>query len=72
MPREIQDITWEFMTGAAEIDVMPKAEDHPNIDQYIVSCPEKDKLCAVTKIMKKENLHKVIVFCNTKMKLPGM
>ncbi len=66
MPREIQDITWEFMTGAAEIDVMPKAEDHPNIDQYIVSCPEKDKLCAVTKIMKKENLHKVIVFCNTK------
>ena len=24
MPREIQNITWEFMSDAAEIDVMPK------------------------------------------------
>ena len=44
MPREIQDITWQFMEGAAEIDVMPKAEDHPDIDEYIVEFPEKDKL----------------------------
>ena len=36
MPREIQNITWEFMSGSAEIDVMPKAEDHPDIDEYIV------------------------------------
>ena len=52
MPREIQNITWEFMSGSAEIDVMPKAEDHPDIDEYIVECPEKDK---------------TIVFCNTKV-----
>ena len=66
MPREIQDITWQFMEGAAEIDVMPKAEDHPDIDEYIVECPEKDKLSAITRIMAKEDLKKVIVFCNTK------
>ena len=66
MPREIQDITWEFMEGAAEIDVMPKAEDHPDIDEYIVECPEKDKLSAIMRIMAKEDLKKVIVFCNTK------
>ena len=66
MPREIQNITWEFMADAAEIDVMPKAEDHPDIDQYIVECPEKDKLSAIIRIMAKEDLRKTIVFCNTK------
>ena len=66
MPREIQNITWEFMSDAAEIDVMPKAEDHPDIDQYIVECPEKDKLQAIIRIMAKEDLRKTIVFCNTK------
>ena len=66
MPREIQDITWQFMGDAAEIDVMPKAQDHPDIDQYIVSCPEKDKLDSIMKILSREGLRKVIVFCNTK------
>ena len=53
MPREIQNITWEFMSDAAEIDVMPKAEDHPDIDQYIVECPEKDAQKA-SEILKRE------------------
>lgn len=66
MPREIQDITWQFMHGAAEIDVMPKAEDHPDIDEYIVSVPEKDKLISIVRIIEKENFKRVIVFCNTK------
>ena len=66
MPREIQDITWQFMGDAAEIDVMPKAQDHPDIDQYIVNCPEKDKLDSIMKILSREGLRKVIVFCNTK------
>lgn len=66
MPREIQNITWQFMQDAAEIDVMPKEEDHPDIDQFIIECPEKDKLNAIVNIMEKESLRKVIVFCNTK------
>lgn len=67
MPREIQDITWQFMKDSAEIDVMPKAEDHPDIDQYVIDCPEKDKLKTIIKIMAKEDLTKVIIFCNTKL-----
>ncbi len=66
MPREIQDITWQFMEGAAEIDVMPKAEDHPDIDEYIIRCPEKDKISVITRVCAKEDYTKVIVFCNTK------
>ena len=66
MPREIQDITWQFMADAAEIDVMPKAEDHPDIEEYIINVPEKDKLKTITAVIRKENLKRVIVFCNTK------
>ena len=66
MPREIQDITWQFMEGAAEIDVMPKAEDHPDIDEYIVEVPEKDKLKAIIHIIDREKITKAIIFCNTK------
>ena len=66
MPREIQDITWQFMEGAEEIDVMPKREDHPDIDEYIVRCPEKDKLANIMRIVAKEDYTKIIVFCNTK------
>lgn len=67
MPREIQDIIWQFMDGAAEIDVMPKAEDHPDIAEYVVEIPEKDKVKAILSIMEKEQIKKAIVFCNTKM-----
>ena len=67
MPREIQDITWQFMEGACEIDVMPKAEDHPDIDEFVLEIPEKDKVNAITTIIGKENISKAIVFCNTKM-----
>ena len=66
MPREILDITWQFMEGAAEIDVMPKAEDHPNIDEYIIDVPEKDKTEAVIRVIRAENIRKAIVFCNTR------
>ena len=66
MPREIQDITWQFMEGAAEIDVMPKAQDHPDIDEYIIECPEKDKARNILNVLDREQLRKAIVFCNTR------
>lgn len=66
MPREILDITWQFMEGAAQIDVMPKAEDHPNIDEYIIEVPEKDKVSAIISVLDAEQIKKAIVFCNTR------
>lgn len=66
MPREILDITWQFMEGAAQIDVMPKAEDHPNIDEFIIEVPEKDKVGAIISVLDAENIKKGIVFCNTR------
>ena len=66
MPREILDITWQFMEGAAQIDVMPKAEDHPNIDEFIIEVPEKDKAAAIISVLDAEQIKKAIVFCNTR------
>ena len=66
MPREILDITWQFMEGAAEIDVMPKAQDHPNIAEFVLNIPDKDKTDAIVKIMDTEGIRKSIIFCNTK------
>jgi ATP-dependent RNA helicase DeaD len=66
MPREIMDITWQFMEGAAEIDVMPQASDHPNIAEYVINIPDKDKSDAVVKVMDSEGIRKSIIFCNTK------
>ena len=66
MPREILDITWQFMEGAAQIDVMPKADDHPNIDEYIIEVPEKDKIGAIVSVLDAEGIRKAIVFCNTR------
>ena len=66
MPREILDITWQFMEGAAQIDVMPKADDHPNIDEFIIEVPEKDKIGAIVSVLDAENIKKAIVFCNTR------
>ena len=66
MPREIMDITWQFMEGAAEIDVMPQASDHPNIAEYVINIPDKDKSDAIVKVMDAEGIRKSIVFCNTK------
>jgi len=66
MPREILDITWQFMQGATEIDVFPKAEDHPDIDEFLIEVPEKDKIPAVIEVLDTEHIKKAIVFCNTK------
>jgi ATP-dependent RNA helicase DeaD len=33
MSREVMDISWEYLEGAVNIDVAPKAEDMPQIKQ---------------------------------------
>lgn len=66
MPREILNITWTFMQGAKEIDVMPKQEDRPKIDEIYVEISEKDKVSKVLELMEENGFERVIVFCNTK------
>ncbi|MBO4927344.1 MAG: DEAD/DEAH box helicase [Clostridiales bacterium] len=69
MSREVMDITWEYMEGADEIEVAPKAEDMPKIDQYILHLEEREKMSAFAKIMEQYNCHRVMAFCNTKTRV---
>ena len=66
MPREVMNITWSFMQGAKEIDVMPKAEDRPQIEEYTVEVPQKDKTLTIIRLIREQGFKKSIVFCNTK------
>lgn len=72
MPREVLNITWSFMQGAKEIDVMPKAEDRPQIDEYMLEVAQKDKALAIIRIIKSRGFTKSIVFCNTKNATTGV
>ncbi|MBO4474221.1 MAG: DEAD/DEAH box helicase [Clostridiales bacterium] len=69
MSREVMDITWEYMEGADEIEVAPKAEDMPKISQYILHLEERQKMSAFAKIMEQYNCHRVMAFCNTKTRV---
>jgi len=69
MSREVMDISWEYLEGAVNIDVAPKAEDMPQIKQYTISVPEKDKMDMLVKIVKTRKLSRIIVFCNTKTRV---
>lgn len=69
MSRDVMDISWQYLEGSLEIDVAPKEEDMPQIKQYVISVPEKDKLDALLSIVRKKSLTKVIVFCNTKTRV---
>ncbi|MBR5976006.1 MAG: DEAD/DEAH box helicase [Clostridiales bacterium] len=69
MSREVMDITWEYMEGADEIEVAPKAEDMPKISQYILHLEERQKISAFAKIMEQYNCHRVMAFCNTKTRV---
>ena len=66
MPREVMNITWSFMQGAKEIDVMPKAEDRPKIDEYTIEVSQKDKSRVIVDLIRSNGFTKTIVFCNTK------
>jgi len=69
MSRDVMDISWQYLQGATEIDVAPKAEDMPQIRQFVVNVPEKDKLQALTSIIRENHYTKIIVFCNTKTRV---
>ena len=69
MSREVMNITWEYMDGADEIEVAPKAEDMPKISQYVLHLEEREKMDAFKKIMEQFSCNRVMAFCNTKTRV---
>ncbi|MBY0273383.1 MAG: DEAD/DEAH box helicase [Alphaproteobacteria bacterium] len=66
MPVPIRKLTEQFLKDPEEITIAASSKESAQITEYIVRVPEKQKRNALRSLLKKENLHQVIVFCNRK------
>ncbi|MDZ4322978.1 MAG: DEAD/DEAH box helicase [Alphaproteobacteria bacterium] len=66
MPAPIRKLTEQFLKNPEEITIAASSKESAQITEYIVRVLEKDKRNALRSLLKKENLHQVIVFCNRK------
>ncbi|MBX9786520.1 MAG: DEAD/DEAH box helicase [Alphaproteobacteria bacterium] len=66
MPAPIRKLTEQFLKDPEEITIASSSKESAQITEYLVRVPEKDKRNALRSLLKKENLHQVIVFCNRK------
>ncbi|MBS0271716.1 MAG: DEAD/DEAH box helicase [Proteobacteria bacterium] len=66
MPPPIRHLTQQFLKQPEEISISHSTKAAASIEQYIVRVLEKDKRNALRTLLKQQNLHQVIVFCNRK------
>ena len=64
--REVMDISWVYQRDPVEIVVRPVQENRPQIQQYRIKVDQGGKVDLLIAILEKEQLDRVIVFCNTK------
>jgi len=64
--REVMDIGWLYQRDAVEITVRPVEESRPLITQYCCRSTGRKRFEDLLAILKKENLDRVLIFCNTK------
>ena len=64
--REVMDIGWLYQRDAEEITVRPVEESRPRITQYCCCTTGRKRFEDLVAILKKEDLDRVLVFCNTK------
>lgn len=64
--REVMDIAWVYQRDPVEVTVRAEEENKPDILQYRLEIPVQDKVDAVERILRQEQLDRVMVFCNTK------
>ena len=69
LSREVMDISWEYIRDGIEIEVEALEDDLPQISQFLVSVPDKDKEKILLQIMQENELSRVIIFCNTKSRV---
>ncbi len=64
--REVMDISWMYQRDPEEITVQAQEENKPDILQYRVNVNQDEKVRAIARIIRANDLERVIVFCNTK------
>ena len=64
--REVMDIGWLYQRDAVEITVRPVEESRPRITQFCCRSTGSKKFQDLLAVLKKEDLDRVLIFCNTK------
>ena len=64
--REVMDIAWVYQRDAVEITVRADEENKPDILQYRLEVNMSEKVDTVERILEREHLDRVMIFCNTK------
>ena len=64
--REVMDIAWVYQRDAVEVTVRADEENKPDILQYRLEVNMSEKVDTVERILEREHLDRVMIFCNTK------
>ena len=66
MSREVMDVAWEYQKNAVEITVAASGENRPKIAQFVMHAEGDARVKELTQLIDTLDLHRVMVFCNTK------
>ncbi len=66
MPKEIRRLADAFLDDPKEIAVAPPATTAENVEQRLVIVPERDKRRALRELLRRDEVHNAIIFCNRK------
>ncbi|MBP7722021.1 MAG: DEAD/DEAH box helicase [Alphaproteobacteria bacterium] len=72
MPPEIKKLTQKFLSNPKEVSVAPTSSTSERVTQFLVSVHPKDKLDALDKLMRKEEVKNAFIFCNRKRDMGGV
>ena len=64
--REVMDIGWLYQRDNVELTVEPVRDNEPKITQYLLESVGRQKLADLCYILKSNDYHRCIIFCNTK------
>lgn len=64
--REVMDIGWLYQRDNVELTVEPVQDSQPRIRQYMLETVGRQKMADLCYILKENDYHRVMVFCNTK------
>ena len=64
--QEVMTVSWMYQRDEVEITVEPRREDRPDIMQYSLAVSPLEKAETALRLIRTQDYHRVIIFCNTK------
>ena len=65
--QEVMTVSWMYQRDEVEITVPADQENKPDITQYSITCSPLAKIETALRLLKTEQMERVILFCNTKV-----